>query len=355
MDNRISRFLITAILLLCSRRLCALDTGQQEIDLGQLWKAAIITDTQMPDRAKLITMLERIKQADPNIVIHTGDTDFDNPRKASAKAVAELLRTESGWREFHLAPGNHDMRRSRLKEPLRLAATIGGFNLKTGLHVERNTRFEARIAKYTPDTVWRPWNADVVDHLGWQAEPIVRYADWGRSAKSLRYVFERGGIRFIVCDWSYSSEQRRWLRDVITRPDDSSLSIILHHAHSIRKLSNYLEGFEGQHNVKLVLSGHDHRHHYYVRDGIAYITASGLARSGRDCDALVLEVFSDHVRLDRYVIPKGASLTDPINPRPIWTRKGDFTEYVRPKLPRQSIQYVKDPAPGAGVFYRQSE
>jgi predicted phosphodiesterase len=355
MDNRISRFVITAILLLCSRTLFALDSGHQEIDLGQLWKAAIITDTQTPDEAKLTTMLERIRQVDPDIVIHTGDTDFDNPKKYSARAVADLLRTESGWREFHLAPGNHDMRRGRLKAPLRFAATMSGFNLKNGLQIERNTRFQARIAKYTPDTVLRPWNADIVNHLAWQAEPIVRYADWGRSPKSLRYVFKRGRIRFIVCDWSYSSEQRTWLRDLLTRPDDSSLSIILHHEHRIRKLSNYLEGLEGRHNVKLVLSGHDHRYHYYVRDGIAYITGAGLARSGRDCDALVLEVFSDHVRLDRYVIPKGADLADPIEAKPIWTRKGQFTEYVRPKVQKRNIQYVKDSAPGEGVFYQQSK
>jgi hypothetical protein len=92
-----------------------------------------------------------------------------------------------------------------------------------------------------------------------------------------------------------------------------------------------------------------------VRDGIAYITASGLARSGRDCDALVLEVFNNHVRLDSYVIPEDASLSAAIKPKPLWTRKGEFTEYERPKLTKRNLEYVKDSTPGDGVFYEQAK
>ncbi len=355
MKHHLAYLTAIAVVALCSMRIPVAQAGGGETDLGQLWKAAIITDTQTPDHAKITALLERLKEVDPDIVIHTGDTDFEKSNGFSARAVADLLRTESGWREFHLAPGNHDMHRARLKAPLRLAATVDGFSLETYPLPESTSYLRIRPAEYAPGSALPLWNPEVANHPGWQTGGIARFADWKGSSKSCGYVFKRGRIRFIVCDWAYSSKQRQWLRDVITRPDDSSLSIVLHHANNVGKLSNYFKGLEGRHNVKLVLSGHDHRHHYYMRDGIAYITGAGIARSGRDCDAMVLEVFSDHVRLDRYVIPKQAPVAAVLEPRPIWTRKGKFSEYQRPALPARKPEYVKDSGFGDGVFYEQSK
>jgi len=327
--------------------------GGGETDLGQLWKAAIITDTQTPDQAKIIALIERLKQVDPDIVIHTGDTNFDKSHGFTAWAVADLLRTESGRREFHLAPGNHDMRRAELKPSLRLAATVNGFSLETYPLLEPASYLQIQPAQYASGSELPLWDPELANNPARQTGAIARFADHKGSSKFHGYVFKRGGIRFIVCDWEYSRKQRQWLRDVITRPDDSSLSIVLHHAHNVGKLSSYFEGLEGRHNVKLVLSGHDHRHHYRMRDGIAYITAAGIARSGRDCDAMVLKVFSDHVRLDRYVIPKQAPIPTVLEPRPIWTRKGSFSEYQRPAPPKRKPEYVKDSGFNDGVFYEQ--
>jgi len=356
MKGRLHHFLMIAIIAICSFRAFAV-VGAAEIGIEPLWSVGVITDTQTSQRAYITSLMTRLKADGPDMVIHIGDTHFEWSNRFVLKAVADLVDSEAGGIEFHLAPGNHDMRNGRLKTHLRRAATRGVFRLDKGPTFGGRGYLHSRVAAYVPDPLLSVWNPDVVNHPGWQTDAKANFARWGGDSKSCRYVFKRGGIRFIVCDWSYSDEQREWIRYIITQPDDSSVSVVLHHAHQVDKLSRYFEGLEGRHNVKLVLSGHDHRYYHEKRDGITYIASAGIARSERGCDAMMLRVYRGYLRLDRYIIPKGASGARVSRPEPIWMCKGSFSRYRRPELPRRTPAYVKSSGTtlGPGVFYERAK
>ena len=97
-----------------------------------------------------------------------------------------------------------------------------------------------------------------------------------------------------------------WIRGVIVQPDKSSVSIVLQHKHEVADLAKCFERLEGQHNVKLVLSGDHHNYKYKERHGVTFITAAGLAKGPTgENDAMTLWVYENHLRLERYVIPRG--------------------------------------------------
>ena len=354
MKSRLCRFWVIAIVAVCSFR--AFAAGRPAIELGiePLWSVGVIADTQTSDRAYITSLLDRLKAEAPDMVVHLGDTHFEWSNQFVLKAVADLVGGERGGIEFHLAPGNHDMSNGMLRMNLRRAATRGVFRLDKGPTFGGRSYLHSRVAAYVPDPLLPVWNPDIVNHPGWQTDLGARFADLGGDSEHCRYVFKRGGIRFIVCDWSYSDDQRQWLRDIITKPDDSSVSIVLHHAHQISKLSRYFEGLEGRHNVKLVLSGHDHRYYHEKRGGITYITAAGIARSERGCDAMILRVHRGYLRLDRYLMPKGAAAIVS-GAEPIWMCEGKFTEYIRPELPRRKPAYVKGADVSPGLFYDRAK
>jgi predicted phosphodiesterase len=299
----------------------------------------------------------RIKEQKPEMVVHIGDTYFDWSNQFVLRTVAGMLEGTPGGAEFHLAPGNHDMKNGSLKEYLRNAATRGVFRLDTQPTFAGNNYLNSRVAAYVPDPLMTVWNPEIVNHPAWQPDAKAKFAALGVDSNSNRYVFKRGRIRFIICDWDYSEDQRRWIRDIVTRPDDSSATILFHHYHKPAKLARYFEGLEGQHNVKLVLSGHDHRYHHEKRKGITYVTAAGIARSGRDCDAMILRVHKNYLRLDRYIIPKGSHGATVSKPSPVWMCDGRFDQYQKPELPRRKPTYVKNAptVPGPGVFYNSSK
>jgi predicted phosphodiesterase len=353
MRSRLHHLSMIAIVAICSFRAF----GVADVGIEPLWSVGIIADTQTSDHAYIASLMGHIKAERPEMVVHLGDTHFDWSNQFVLKAVAELVDDEEGGIEFHLAPGNHDMSNGLLKAHLRRAATQGVFRLDKGPTFEGHGYLHSRVAAYVPDPLLPVWNPDIVNHPAWQTNLNVRFADLAGEPEHCRYVFKRGEIRFIICDWLYSDEQRQWLRDIITRPDDSSVTIVFHHAHYMDKLTWYFEGLEGRHNVKLVLSGHDHRYHHEKRGDITYITSAGIARSGRDCDAMILRVYRNYLRLDRYVIPEGASGATVSRPSPIWMAEGNFTSYQRPELPRRKPAYVKDTAAnlGPGVFYNSAK
>lgn len=347
---------VLAIVAICSFRVFAAGAGVG-ISIEPLWSVGIITDTQTSDREYITSLLCRLKAEGPDMIMHIGDTDFESANQFVLKAVADLVDSESGGIEFHLAPGNHDVHNGSLDEYLREAATHGVFRVDKGPTFGGRGYLHSRVAAYVPDPLMPVWNPDIVNHPAWQTDLGARFADLGEDSEHCRYVFKRGGIRFIVCDWSYSDEQRQWLRDIITQPDDSSVSIVLHHEHKVHKLLRYFEGLEGRHNVKLVLSGHDHRYNHEKHGGITYITAAGIARSERGCDAMMLRVYRDYLRLDRYIIPKGASAGMVSGPEPIWMCNGNFSQYRRPEMPRRRPAYVRSSGAGlgAGVFYDRAK
>lgn len=356
MKGRLHHFSMIAIVAICSFRAFAVG-GDARIGIEPLWNVGVITDTQTSDRAYITSLMRRIKADGPDMVMHIGDTNFEWSNRFVLKAVADLVDSEAGGIEFHLAPGNHDMSNGSLKAYLCKAATQGVFRLDKGPTFGGRGYLHSRVAAYVPDPLLPVWNPDIVNHPGWQTDGKASFARWGGDSEACRYVFKRGGIRFIVCDWSYSDEQREWLRDIITQPDDSSVSIVLHHEHKVGKLLRYFEGLEGRHNVKLVLSGHDHRYNHEKHGEITYITAAGIARSERGCDAMMLRVYENYLRLDRYVIGKGASGARVSGPEPIWMCKGNFSQYRRPELPRRTPAYVKSSGAtiGPGVFYDRAK
>jgi len=363
MKSRLHYLSIVMIVAVCGFRAFG---GGVQLGIEPLWSAGIIADTQTWDRECIGGLLGRVKAEEPDMVIHLGDTHFEWSNQFVLKAVADLVDGENGSIEFHLAPGNHDVQGGVLKEHLRLAATHGVFRLDKGPTFAGRGYLHSGVAAYVPDPLLPVWNPEIVNHPAWQTDAAprstlhstslnVRFADLGGDCEHYRYVFKRGGIRFIVCDWSYSDEQRQWLRDIITRPDDSSVSIVLHHEHKIDKLSRYFEGLEGEHNVKLVLSGHDHRYYHEKRGEITYITSAGIARSERGCDAMILRVYRNYLRLDRYVTDKDAPAGMVSGPEPIWMCTGNFGQYQRPELPRRAPAYVRSTDLGPGVFYERAK
>jgi len=314
--------------------------GGRAIDIGPLWKVAIITDTQTRDCERIGALIGGLKAERPKMVVHTGDAHFDWGDRCTLKAVVDLLRIESGGLEFHLAPGNHDVSGGVLKLHLRAAATRGVYDLGPAFAGEGASGYASGIQ-------WPVWNAEVVDHPGWQVSVNGGPARWRRPNKPCRYVFKRGGIRFIVCDPFYSREQHEWLAGVLSRPDDSSVSIMLHHAHNVGRMAKYFEGLEGRHNVRLVLSGHDHRYRHEVRDGITYITGAGIAHGG-ECDVMILRVHRRYLLLDRYIVDAGGASGAVRGPEPIWMCEGRFSEYRRPESPRGIYRQIGDLARSGG-------
>ena len=370
MQSRVFCFIAIAVLAIFSVRARAAGDGVEAADVRPLWKVAVITDTQTSQRQWTTALLGRLKEEKPDMVIHTGDTDFTWGDGFTLKAVADLVRTPGGGIEFHLAPGNHDLSSGVLRAHLRRASTQGTFRLETNATFKGGDYLRSRMPEYMFGPLWPVWNSEIINHLGWRSDSDIKLFNLGRPVKAMRYVFKRGGIRFIVCDWAYSKEQAQWLRNIITQPDDNSATIVLHHAYQIDKLSRYFKGLEGRHNVKLVLSGHDHHYHNEKRGRITYITGAGIARAERyECDAMILNVYRDSLRLDRYIIRKGARQATVLGPEPIWMAKGRFSEYVRPELPRRVPSvFVDSQEPGTdginltkkgymwdGIFYERAK
>ncbi|MGQ9649001.1 MAG: metallophosphoesterase family protein [Phycisphaerae bacterium] len=290
-----------------------------------LWSIAWISDTQTPSCEWITALCEKVKADRPSMVIHTGDVRFEWANECAWKDVLNLLRISSPPVEFHLAPGNHDLTNEVLKHHLRRAATRGVYLLDTGVKAEGQGYYHNRVTTEIAGPMWPIWNPEVAVHPAWQPDaPKAPY----------RYVFKRGGIRFVVCDCYYSDEQRDWVRDVITRPDDSSVTIILQHKHEVDALAKYVEDLEGKHNVKLMLSGDHHNYCYEHRHGVTFITSAGMAEgANRDSDAFTLRVYKDHLKLDRYLLPKSQPVTAIEGPTTVWECKGRFSEYRRPQYP----------------------
>jgi len=338
-----------------------------------LWEAAIITDTHTSRWDWISALVGKLKEGKPRMLIHTGDTNFDRPGKLTMKAAADFAHGKRGGLEFHLAPGNHDMRGGALKSGLRRAATQGIFRAYSDAGFRGEDYFKVRQAGYTPGPIFGAWNPEVPIHSGWRsdsnaggislagiADPLhfisAKFFNVSGVDEPCRYVFQRGGIRFIVCDWAYSKGQREWLRRIVTQDDGSSASVVLHHGHYMSKLRRYFDGLEGRHNVKLVLSGHAHRYRHEKRDGITYITGAGIALGNRgECDAMMLRVYRDYLRLDRYVIPKRSSEPTVLGPEPIWVCKGKFRDFRKPASSGGAPSYVKIPDSENKVFYQHSK
>ncbi|MBN2269827.1 MAG: metallophosphoesterase [Sedimentisphaerales bacterium] len=354
MGGRSSLLMVLAIVL--APMLAGWGMSVEHMGTEPLWKAAVISDTQTGQKEWLISIFNQLLDAEPDMVLHVGDTHFDWSDGFTIRALACLLRSKPGGLEFHLAPGNHDMDGDLLESHLRRAAIEGLFRTDRGITFKGSDYALKRVSEFVPNPILPPWNPEILDHPAWQGDITKKmlkkeYPD----VLGCRYVFKRGGIRFIVCDWDYSREQTEWIRDIITRPDDSSVSIVLHHYHNVGQVSRYFKGLEGRHNVKLVLMGHDHSYDYEVRDGITYVRLAGIAHHERECDSLILNVYEDYLRLDRYVIPESVTFPAVLGPEPIWICPGRFAKYERPETAKRSWAYIGDTPVEKDVFYEQAK
>ncbi|NIP23063.1 MAG: hypothetical protein GWN67_03285 [Phycisphaerae bacterium] len=336
------RLLRIIILTVCILGICLAANAQPETkDDKPLWNVAWITDTQTPDCEWINTLCARLSANKPKIVIHTGDTRFEWANQCAWKDAVDMQRVEMPPIEFHLAPGNHDLQNGLLKYHLRKAATQGIYRSDTGLKATGHGYYHNRVPENTSGPLWPIWNPEVANHPAWQISANKKPAHWQHPDPPYHYVFKRGGIRFIVCDTYYTREQKEWIRNLIVQPDDSSVSIVLQHKHEVNDLAKYFDGLKGRHNVKLVLSGDHHHYCYEQRDGITYITAAGMAAGQYgNCDAMTLWVYKDHLRLDRYLLPKGLPMKPIQGPTTIWTCEGDFSEYKRPEFPKKPAPLV---------------
>jgi hypothetical protein len=333
----------TTILMICTLSICLVveaDSGENK----PLWNVAWITDTQTPDCEWITTLLARLSANKSKIIVHTGDTRFEWANRCAWKDTVDLLRIETPPVEFHLAPGNHDLQNGLLKYHLRMAATQGIYRLDSGLKATGLGYYHSRVPEEVSGPLWPIWNPEIINHPAWQITANKKPAHWQHPEPPYHYVFKRGGVRFIVCDAYYTQEQREWIRNLVVQPDDSSVSIVLQHKHEVNDLVKYFEGLKGRHNVKLVLSGDHHNYCYEQRDGITYITSAGIAAGHYgDCDAMTLWIYKDHLRLDRYLLPKGLPMKPIQGPTTIWTCEGNFQEYTRPEFPEIAAQEISQP------------
>jgi len=342
MPQRLSIFIKCLICILYIPALIQAEVDDHE----PLWNLAWITDTQTAECEWITMLLNRVQVNKPKMAVHTGDTRFEWANRCAWQDVVDLLRVETPPIEFHLAPGNHDLLHGVLKLHLRKAAAQGIYRLDTGSKAKGYGYYHNRVPEEVSGILWPVWNPEVVDHPAWQRSANQQPAHWQHPELPYRYVFKRGGIRFIVCDTFYTEEQKQWLRDILVQPDDSSVSIVLHHKHEVEDLAKYFEGLEGRHNVKLVLTGDHHKYCYEERGGITYITAAGIARGHEgNCDAMTLWVYPDQLQLDRYVIPKGLPIQPIQGPKTIWACSGKFSPYERPAFPAQKVLAGKSQEP----------
>lgn len=299
--------------------IAAAETGAEQ----PLWNLAWITDTQTPQCEWITAMIAPVKANRPSMVIHTGDTRFEWANRCAWRDVLDLMHIASPPLELHLAPGNHDDEAEHvLTTSILRAAVQGVYPLATNPMPSGGDGREAIASREVTGPQYPVWNPEIVQEASWRPGHRPPY----------RYVFRRGGIRFIVCDVYWSPEQQAWLRDLITKPDDSSVSIVLQHEHIIEgRNENYFRGLEGKHNVKLMLTGHDHHYRREQRHGVTFITGAGMAEGQfRESDAMTLWVYRTHLRLDRYAIGAGVPMPAVRGPETIWTCRGEFSEYRRP-------------------------
>jgi hypothetical protein len=299
---------------------------------GPLWNAAWITDTQTPEREWIATLVARVAADKPKLVLHTGDTRFEWANRCAWREVMTLLTEEAAPIELHLATGNHDLTNGLLDAHLRSAASRGVYRIDTGRIESGRGYYHDRVTEDATGPLWPVWNPEVAVHPAWDPSASKVPANHMLPDPPYRYVFRRGGIRFIVCDCYYTDEQRDWVRGIIAAPDDSSLSILLQHRHEVEDLSRYFVGLEGRHNVRLVLSGDHHNYCFEERGGVTFITSAGMAQGSQgDNDALTLRVYADRLEIDRYVLPKGLPMSALVTRRGIWKCPGRFSPYGRPE------------------------
>lgn len=309
----------------------ALPAGAQSD--APLWKVAWITDTQTPDCEWIQAMTTRLQAEQPQIVLHTGDTRFEWANRCAWLAVQSMFLATNPPREFHLAPGNHDIDNRVLKRHLREAAVEGRYRLDTGRLEEGKGYYHNRVTEYASGALWPVWNPEILAHPEWRTDANERPPD-GVPSRPYRYVFKRGGIRFIIADCYVTEEQTAWVRELLVQPDDSAMTILVQHKHEVDALARYFDGLEGRHNVRLVLSGDHHNYGFVERDGVTYITGAGLAQGRHGvCDGMIFRVFADRIELDRYVLQPGP-VPHPIHgPETIWRAEGSFSAYEPPSLP----------------------
>ncbi len=313
-----------------------------------MWNFAWITDTQTPDCKRITALVTEVGENRPSMVIHTGDTRFEWANRCAWRDVVVLMHRQDPPVEFHLAPGNHDLDGGVLHRHLRRAAVDGLYRIDTGRLAPGQGYYQDRVTEYLSGPEWPRWNPEILQLPAWQTAATPPPGGDDGDRPSYRYIFRRGGIRFIVTDCYDSPEQRDWIRRLLVEPDESSITIILHHRNLIGEMAPWFEGLEGKHNVKLVLSGDDHHFRVEERFGVTFITGAGMARGPwGECDAMTMWVYPDHLRLDRHVLPPGEPLRPIEPPETIWECQGVFSEYRRPE-PAAEGGTPRTPEPVAG-------
>jgi hypothetical protein len=290
-----------------------------------LWNLAWITDTEcywMGHSEYLKPLLDAVGANRPKMLLHTGDTSFEWANSGSWRDVLDLMRSRTPPIEFHMAIGDHDDEpNGDTKLWMVKAASKGIYTIDTGEKVPDQGYYKDHKTEEVSGPQWPIWNPEVAANPHWQPDGGYPY----------RYVFERGGIRFIVCDYDFRGDYDEWLQDVLSHPDGSSVSIILVHNPGRQFPFREAQG----HNVKLVLQGHHEGYKMYEGD-VTRITGAGIANGpAGESDAFTLWVYKDHLRLDRYVIPAGGRTMKPVEgPITVWTCEGAFSEYIRPPMPK---------------------
>jgi 3',5'-cyclic AMP phosphodiesterase CpdA len=114
-----------------------------------------------------------------------------------------------------------------------------------------------------------------------------RFAPPNDSGTDRYYTFNYKNVHFIGLDTNESTgvwrEQRRWLEEALATTDKSHIVVFFHHPpFSITNKrgdnNRIIKAFHNlfvEHEVNLVIAGHDHLYYRTNRDGVTYVTTGG--------------------------------------------------------------------------------
>ncbi|MBN2101168.1 metallophosphoesterase [Candidatus Dojkabacteria bacterium] len=311
-----------------------LDTrGKAETTISTIepWNFVVIGDTQAAkEYIYYDTYFSKIFEANPEILFHVGDFDWSLPTENPLKGIlsVQYRRFDDSDPdndypvEIHVAPGNHDDGCGSTLYP----------HYINGICYGKHTTDAAGKCEHLSWSNHLPFNTEVQNVQG--------YCDF--DSQDHQYVFERGGIRFIMLERPFidgAEAKRAWFEEQVCKKNSASISIAFLHENDFHNLKLLLDGLPcgTNHNLKAVFMGHGHNFEYEEYKGVHMLEVSGMVYCSRreegtecegcdGCDFINVMVNSDKISVVRTQYDLGSIDYE----KEIFSVTGSFSEYNHP-------------------------